>query len=92
MARGWKFGVKLVDELYYLYPIVKSKALIKCVVSKQLIFAFVLAYAKIRVSQEVTHIHWISIVTTTTTFSDPERVQGVHTNIFFESILFLFHG
>ena len=57
MARGWKFQVKLVDGLYYLYSIARSKALINCVVTAQLIFAFVLPYAKIRVSQEATHIN-----------------------------------
>ena len=43
----------------------KAKVLINCVVTAQLIRAFVSAYAKIRVSLDATHIHWMSIISTT---------------------------
>ena len=43
MARGWKFCMLKVEELYY--PVAKTKALISFAVTAKLICAFVFAYA-----------------------------------------------
>ena len=55
MAMGLKFRVKVVDGLYYPY-IAKTKALISCAVTAQLICVFVFAYAKSRFSHNVAHL------------------------------------
>ena len=54
MARGLQFGFrKMKDCSVY---VVKTKVLISCVVTKQLICAFVFAYAKIRFSHDPTDL------------------------------------
>ena len=52
MARGLKFRIKKVERLHY---VVKTKALISCAVTAQLICAFVFAYAKSCFSHEAAH-------------------------------------
>ena len=55
MARGLKFWIKEVEGLYYLNYVAKTKALIGCVVTAQLICVFVFAYAKSRFSHDEAH-------------------------------------
>ena len=54
MARGWKFWIKKVEELYY--PVAKTKALISFAVTAKLICAFVFAYADCWFSHVAAHI------------------------------------
>ena len=55
MGRDLKFWTKNVVELYY--NVAKTKALI-CMVTTQLICAFVFVYAKNRFSHDAAHIRW----------------------------------
>ena len=49
MARGLKFQIKKAEGLYYLHVyVVKTKTLISCVVTAQLICTFVFAYEPCR--------------------------------------------
>ena len=61
-TRGFKFQIYEVEGLYFIFA-VKTKALISCmvtthcvVVTTQLIFAFVFAYAKSRFSKDAAPI------------------------------------
>ena len=54
MARGLKFRIWEVERFYY--PIPKTKALISCAVTAQLICVFVFAYAKSQFSHDEAHI------------------------------------
>ena len=55
MVRGFNIGIKEVEVLYYLY-VVKTKALISCEATAQLICVFVFAYTKSRFSHDTAHI------------------------------------
>ena len=56
MVRDLKFWIMEVEGLYYLNT--KTKVLINCTVTAQLICAFVFAYAKSGFSQDAAHINW----------------------------------
>ena len=56
MARGWKFRLKKEEGSYYDYLCSKAKALNSCVVTAQLIYAFVFAYAKSRFFRNVANL------------------------------------
>ena len=58
MDRGLKFQIQEVDGLY---DAAKTKALISCPETAQLIRAFVLGYAKIRFSNDAAHIQIKSV-------------------------------
>ena len=53
IARGLKIQIKVVEGLNYLYS--KTKMLISCAISVQLIGVFVFAYAKSRFSHDTAH-------------------------------------
>ena len=55
MPRGFKFRLKIVEGLYYL--LAKTKTLISCAVTAQLICVFVFTYAKIRFSHNEAHMY-----------------------------------
>ena len=55
MARSLKFRIQKVSKDCIIY-VGKTKALINCVVTLQLIYAFVLAYAKGRISHDASHV------------------------------------
>ena len=52
MVRGLKFRIKDEEGLYY---VAKTKVLISCAVTAQLICAFVFAYANGRFSRDMAH-------------------------------------
>ena len=52
MARGLKFRILEVEGLYY---VAKTKALISCMVTTQLICTYVFAYTKSRFSPDAAH-------------------------------------
>ena len=52
-TRGLKFGIKEDEGLYY---IAKTKVLINCIVTGQLICAYVFAYAKSRFPNDAAHM------------------------------------
>ena len=54
MARGLKFRIQKVEELYY--PCRENKALISFAVTAKLICVFVFAYTKSRFSHDKTHM------------------------------------
>ena len=53
---AWNFGYKWM--IYCTIRVPKTKALISCAVTAQLICAFVFAYAKIQFSHVAAHKHW----------------------------------
>ena len=58
MARGLKFRIKVEESVYYPY-IAKTKALISCAGTAQLICVSVFAYAKSRFSHNEAHFIFI---------------------------------
>ena len=60
MVRGMQFGIKEVEGLHYLCS-EKTKTLISCMVTMQLICGFVFAYAKSWFSHEGAQFHFMII-------------------------------
>ena len=62
MARGWKFGIEEVEELYYLSSENKEADQLRGHVTAQLICAFVFAYAESRFSHDTVHMKGASLL------------------------------
>ena len=55
-ARGWKFWIEKVEELYRSIRVAKTKALISFAVTAKLICVFVFAYADCWFSHEAANL------------------------------------
>ena len=60
MVRGLTFWIK-IEEGFCPINVAKTKALIRCAVTAQLICAFVFAYAKDRFSHDAAHIFMLHL-------------------------------
>ena len=87
MARGLKFWIYEVEGLYY--PLVKTKALISCEVTTQLICVFVFAYAKIWFSHIAANINLESFLWNMGK-QNGTRYDSTKCGVPFEAILFAF--
>ena len=87
MVRGLKFRIKEVEELYTtcIY-IVKTKALISCKVTGQLICAFVFSFAKSRISHDRAQITYCLTIKNKHVFN----VVDFGTNLLFDFAIFYF--